>query len=330
MLRTELTRRLGIDHPIIAAGMGQGAGPELAAAVSNAGALGTVATIALRAPQVREAIARTRELTQRPFAANVVTFAWAPFWEEILEAAIEERPPLMTVSFGDPVPAIKRCQQAGIPVIAQVQDFAGAKAALAEHPTALIVQGNEAGGHTGRRGTLSFAAQVLENAGDTPIVIAGGVATGRGLAAAIAMGATGVVMGTRFKATPEFAGQELHKQAIVQSDGSNTVYDNIVDRARGYLWPNEVTGRVIRNSFTAEWEGRAEELDAAVRSFERPYQFMAQYEANPEKQLNWAGESSGLVHEVLPAAVIVQKTVEEAESRLRAVASMLGHEAALR
>ena len=316
VIATELTRRLGIDHPIIQAGMGGGSGPALAAAVSNAGALGTLASISMAATDVRGAVEETRKLTDRPFALNVVTFPWAPFWEEIIEAALEVRPPVVTVSFGDPVPALKRLQAAGIPTVVQVQDVAGARAALAARPTALIVQGNEAGGHTGRRGTLSFAAQVLDMAGDVPLLLAGGIANGRGLAAAIAMGAAGVVIGTRFKATPEFGGQPLHKQAIVESDGSNTIYDELVDLARGGRWPNGVTGRVLRNAFTDEWDGRGVELEAAVRSFEGPQPFMSQYENRPEMQLNWAGESSGLVDDVLPAAEIVRRTIAQAEELL--------------
>lgn len=303
--------------------MGGGSGPDLAAAVSNAGALGTLASIGMRAADVRNAIERTRTMTSRPFALNVVTWPWAPFWGEIVNAAVETRPAVVTVSFGDPVPAMRRCQQAGIPVIAQVQDLVGAKAALAEHPTAVIIQGNEAGGHTGRRGTLSFAAQVLDLAGDTPILIAGGIANGRGLAAALAMGAAGVVIGTRFKATVEFGGQAVHKQAIVDSDGSNTIYDEIVDIGLMGPWPNNVTGRVIRNEFTNEWESRAPELADTVKSFERPQQFMAQYAGRPEMQLNFAGEASGLIDEILPAADVVHRTVYQAEDLLARVAGLL-------
>ncbi len=323
MLSTALTRRLQIDHPIIQAGMGGGSGPDLAAAVSNAGALGTLATIGMRAADVRAVIERTRGMTSRPFAVNVVTWPWSPFWEEILDTAIDARPAVMTVSFGDPVPAMRRCAAAGLPVIAQVQDLDGARAALAERPAAVIVQGNEAGGHTGRRSTLSFAAQALDLAGETPIVVAGGVANGRGLAAALAMGAAGVVMGTRFKATLEFGGQAVHKQAIVESDGSNTLYDEIVDIGLLGRWPNGVTGRVIRNGFTEQWEGKAAELDEAVRKFERPAQFMAQYANQPEMQMNWAGEASGMVDEILPAAEVVRRTVSQAEELIARLARVL-------
>src|SRR5690606_12364077 len=118
-------------------------------------------------------------------------------------------------------PAVERCKSAGIPVIVQAQDMAGARAALDAGVDALIVQGNEAGGHTGRRGTLSFAAEALEVAGDVPVIVAGGIADGRGLAAALAMGAAGVVMGTRFKATPEYRSTPGALDEIVAASGDD-------------------------------------------------------------------------------------------------------------
>jgi nitronate monooxygenase len=310
-MHTALTTLLHIEHPIIQAGMGGGATPQLAAAVSNAGALGSLASIAMPPEMVRANIAETRSLTDRPFAVNIVTWEFTSNWQEIIDAVIDERPPVVTISFGDPIPAFERCNAAGLQTILQVQDVAGLKAAIAARPDAIIVQGNEAGGHTGRRSTLSFAAQALDMAGDIPVVVAGGIANGRGLAAALAMGAAGVVMGTRFKATQEFGGQPLHKEAIVASDGSNTLYDEINDLARGGLWPNNVTGRAIRNSFTQEWEGRREELAAAVAA-ETPRGFFTAHMAEPERQLNWAGEISGIITEVLPAAEVVRRTVTEA------------------
>ncbi|MGE5595080.1 MAG: NAD(P)H-dependent flavin oxidoreductase [Hyphomicrobiales bacterium] len=326
MLSTEFTRLLGIEHPIIQAGMGNDCGPELASAVSNAGALGTLGSIGLSLDAYREAIRRCRELTDRPFAANIVTWDWAPFANQMVDVTIEERVPAAVVSFGDPVPAIHRLKEAGVLTIGQVQSFEGARAALAAGPAALIVQGNEAGGHTGGRGTLNFAAQVLDIAGDTPIIIAGGVGNGRGLAAAIAMGAAGVVMGTRFKASVEFGSTTPHlaelKQAIVASDGSNTAWDEIFDEAYGMEWPNGIEGRALLNRFTSEWRGRASELRTVVAGAPRAG-FVRELMKSPDTMINWAGESSGLVDEVLPAAEIIRRTIEQAERLLQAVASRL-------
>ncbi|MCZ2111872.1 MAG: nitronate monooxygenase [Dehalococcoidia bacterium] len=322
MLVTDLTRRLGIDHPLIQAGMGSEAGPELAAAVSNAGGLGTIGTIGMPPEMVRAAVRKTAALTQRPFSANIVTFDWAPFAPQLLDVVLEEQVPIVTLSFGTPLEALERCRAAGLKAIVQVQTLEGAKAAIAAAPDVLIVQGSEAGGHSGRRGTLNFAAQVLELAGDLPVVIAGGVANGRGLAAALAMGAAGVVMGTRFKASAEFAGTETQKAGIVRSDGSNTVQDGINDIAYGLSWPSPILGRTLESKFTREWLGRDEELREVVAS-QPMFAFAQQLAKSPDTEVNWAGESSGLIDDILPAAEIIRRTVAGAERHLEDVARLL-------
>lgn len=320
-LSTELTRALGIEHPIISAGMGGEAGPALAAAVSNAGALGSMGSIGLPPAKVREAFAACRDLTSRPWGVNIITFDWAPFASEIVTAAIEERVPVITLSFGDPVPALRRCQDAGIPTIVQVQDFPTAKAVLAARPTAIVVQGSEAGGHTGQRSTLSFAAQVLDAAEGVPVIVAGGVGNGRGLAAALAMGAAGVVMGTRFKASNEAQGSDTLKARIAASDGENTLQGEVFDAPYPINWPAGIVGRALRSSFSEEWAGREPELRQRAAALP-PFGLVMELNSNPDTEINWAGESAGLVHDVLPAAEIVRRTVAEAEAligRLTAV-----------
>ncbi len=324
MLKTSLTGLLNIDHPIIQSGMAD-AGWLIASEVANAGALGGIGSIGRSLDAFREEIRLCRAATDRPFHVNVVTFAWAPHAEALVDVAIEERVPAIVLSFGDFGPALRRCKEAGLTTLVQVQDAAGAWAALDGHADGIIVQGAEAGGHTGGRGTLSFAAQVLDMAGDTPVALAGGIANGRGLAAALAMGASGVMMGTRFKATPEFGPSQqfgdAQKAAIVASDGSNTVRDPIVDMGLGMKWPEGVIGRVLGNQYTAEWLGREKELAKAVA--ETPGGFGRQLSAAPETVLNWAGESSALVHGVIPAAQVVRETMAEAEALLAGVAGLV-------
>lgn len=323
MLQTALTRRLGIDHPIVQAGMGAEAGAALASAVSEAGGLGTLGTIGTPPALVASAMARVRDLTARPFAVNLVTFEGAPLRDELLDLGIAERATIVTLSFGDSVPAILRFRAAGAFVIVQAQDVQQAEAALAAGADAIIAQGSEAGGHTGRRGTLSFAAQVLSLAGQTPVLVAGGVGDGKGLAAALAMGAAGVVMGTRFKASEEFAGNPAHKAAIISSDGGDTISDLSNDGAYPFRWPENVRGRVVATPFGRHWAGRVEELRARAESYDSPRGIFSDATLDPPLDLNWAGESSGLVEEVLPAAEIVRRTVAEAEQLLRKVSAVL-------
>lgn len=321
-MRTTFTERFGIAHPIVQAGMGREAGARLAAAVSNAGALGTIGSIGGTPDQLADEIRTCRAATSRPFAVNVVTWAWAPWAADLLEVALAERAPVVTLSFGDPSARVDRCRAAGARTIVQVQDVDGARAAIAAAPDAIIAQGNEAGGHTGRRGTLSFAAQVLDVAGAIPVLVAGGIGSGRGVAAAIAMGAAGAVLGTRFKASEEFAGTPALKEAIAASDGCDTLYDEIVDDACGLEWPRGVTGRVLRNRFTATWQGRRDALRDTVATY-APFGFVAELLRDPATEINWAGESAGLVDAVRPAAEIVRRVLDDAERHLAAVAKVL-------
>jgi nitronate monooxygenase len=319
MLETAFTRRFGVDLPLVQAGMGIEAGAALAAAVSNAGALGTLGSIGGTPPQLRDAIRACRERTARPFAVNLVTWAWAPWAMDLVDVALAERPPVVTLSFGEPLRHLPRVRAAGLLSIVQVQEVGAAHAAIAARPDALIAQGSEAGGHTGRRGTLSLAAQVLDLAGELPVLVAGGIATGRGVAAALAMGAAGAVLGTRFKASEEFAAEKSEKEAIVRSDGSDTLQDAIFDDACGLDWPPPVVGRAFRNRFTAEWQERRRELRAEVAK--RPlFDFVRELDADPTTRINWAGESAGLVDGIRPAAEIVREVAREGEELLRALA----------
>jgi nitronate monooxygenase len=324
MLTTALTRDFAIDHPIIQAGMSSDCGAPLAAAVSNAGGLGTVGSLGRTPEDLEQELATMRGATSRPWSVNVVTFDWSPFAESLLDVAIRARPPVVTLSFENTLPALEKCRAAGLQAMVQVQTFGIAQAVVAARPSAIIVQGNEAGGHTGLRGTLSFAAQVLEIADGVPVIIAGGIAGGRGLAAALAMGASGVLMGTRFKATPEFGGPhtghlDAQRHAIVVNDGDHTVGTLAADFALGMRWPAGIISRVLANRFTEEWHGREDALRAEVAAQTEPFGWTSSHNNRPENMLNWAGESSGLVHEILPAAEVVRRTVAEAEALLRGV-----------
>jgi nitronate monooxygenase len=321
-MRTPFTERFGVAHPIVQAGMAREAGARLAAAVSNAGALGTIGSIGGTPDQLAAEIRACRAATGRPFAVNVVAWQWAPWAFELLDVALAERAPIVTLSFGEPLPLLDRCRAAGAKTIVQAQDVEGARAAVAAAPDAVIAQGNEAGGHTGRRGTLAFAAQVLDLAGDVPVLVAGGIGSGRGVAAALAMGAAGAVLGTRFKASDEFEGTRALKDALVASDGGDTLYDEIFDDACGLVWPRRVTGRALRNRFTATWQDRRDALRAEVATHP-PLGFMIALAADPATEINWAGESAGLVDRVRPAADIVRAVVADAETRLRATGALL-------
>lgn len=321
MIRTPFTAKAGIHHPLIQSGMSD-AGPDLVVAVCEAGALGSLGTMGKSPEQIRDQVAEVRARTAAPFAVNVATFDWAPFWRDVVDAAVHSGAPWVTLSFGDPEYGLRACAEAGVGRIVQVQDLQGAQRALSLGADLVIAQGHEAGGHTGLRGTLSFAAQVLNLAGTTPVGIAGGIGDGRGVAAALAMGAAAAVMGTRFKTCPEFPAHPWEKDEILENDGDDTYAGPETDQAYGLTWPEGVVGRAVGNRFTREWAGRSDDLRAKVAADPRPFGFVRDL-VGSGTSVNWAGESAGLVSRSIPAGEVVAEVMRDAEVRLRAVAAML-------
>jgi NAD(P)H-dependent flavin oxidoreductase YrpB (nitropropane dioxygenase family) len=320
-IRTPLCDLLGIEVPIGNAGMAGGhATSPLAAAVANAGGLGGLGGIYREGPaMLRDEIRKTRALTSNPFSVNVWCFLLdqAP---QFLDVAIEERVPSVTLSFGTPGKHAARAKESGLTVLHQVQTIAGAKAAVAEGVDVIIAQGGEAGGHTGTVATMALVPQAVDVAGGIPVIAAGGIADGRGLVAALALGAQGVIMGTRFVASAEGtspAGQG-HKDQIVAATADDTVFTDVFDIIDGMKWPSGISGRSINTPFSQEWHGREAELAQqrdAIRA-ESPVPNQA-----PERAWSaYAGQSAGLVRDVKPAAQIVSEIMREAEAVLARLA----------
>jgi enoyl-[acyl-carrier protein] reductase II len=220
MIRTPLNDMLGIKHPIIQGGMAWAATAELAAAVSNAGGLGVVGAGNLSAEDVRRELRHTRELTDRPFGANVPIFA--PRVEDRLQVFIDEGVAVVTVGGGNAGPYLGPLRRAGILLIPVVASVALARRLARQGVDALIAEGTESGGHIGDVATLPLVPQVVD-AVDIPVIAAGGIADGRGLAAALALGAVGIQMGTRFICTIECQAHENYKQKIVQAHDRATI-----------------------------------------------------------------------------------------------------------
>jgi NAD(P)H-dependent flavin oxidoreductase YrpB (nitropropane dioxygenase family) len=314
-IRTPLCDLLGIDVPIGNAGMAGGhARSPLAAAVANAGGLGGLGGIYREGPEMlREEIRRTRELSSKPFSVNLWCFLLevAP---QFLDVAIEERVPSVTLSFGLPGKHAARAKEAGLLVLHQVQTVAGAKAAAAAGVHIIIAQGGEAGGHTGSVATMALVPQAVDVARGIPVIAAGGIGDGRGLVAALALGAQGVIMGTRFVASEEATSPRGHREQIVAATADDTVFTDVFDIIDGMKWPVGISGRSINTPFAQEWHGREAELAQqrdAIRA-ESPVPNEA-----PERAWSaYAGQSSGLVHGVKPAAEIVADIMREAEEVL--------------
>jgi len=316
-LRTRLTERLGIRHPILSAPMGGTAGGALAAAVSAAGGLGligggagTIAPDKWLEPQFAAA-------GNQRVGCGFITWGLA-HRPEMLDVALAHSPVAMMFSFGDAAPFIPRVKAMGIPVICQVQNVAMAREVLALGADIIIAQGSEAGGHGGRRATLPLVPAVVDlvrDAGsDALVVAAGGIADGRGLAAALMLGADGVLMGTRFHTSEESLASAAAKAMIVAAAGDQTLSSNVFDIGLEAPWPRHFPGRALVNSFSETWHGRESALAADAEAKERYKQ------ANQANDFDiaavWAGEGIDLIHLVEPAAAIVERVIAEAEAAL--------------
>ena len=319
MLRTRLCDLLGVDHPLISAPMAGTATAELAAAVSNAGGLGTIGASDARgrpeqAGWLRDQIRATRERTDRPCGVGFILSY--PGLEELIRVALEERVAAVAYSFGDPTPYVAPAHAVGTKVLVQVQTVAQARTAAAAGADAIAAQGSEGGGHTGAHGTLSFVPAVVDAIEGIPVIAAGGIADGRGLAAALLLGAEGAWLGTHFVASQEWAGGEWRKARVVAAGTDDTVWTRTYDLGLSLPFPDGIGGRVLRNAFTDTWHGREAEVVAQRTELRAQLEAAAEV-VDPDVEAVWAGAAAGLIQSVEPAGEIVRRIVAEAEHLLK-------------
>ena len=303
MITTRFTELFGIEHPVMLAPMAMRTDGRLAAAVSAAGGFGSFGGVTRNGPAwVTEEAAHVRAATDGPFAIGFIT-PFIEMMEPLFDAALEAGPDAVALSFSDPRPWLERIRGAGARVMCQVQTLEAADVAVEAGTDVLVVQGNEAGGHTGTMGLLPFLVAVVARHPDVPVLAAGGIADGRALAAALVAGADGAWLGTAFLAAEECDIAGDYKSAVVASDGGDTVFTRAYDIASGLPWPAPVGERVQRDAFTDQWADREQELRA------QPVQ--------PSTEAVLYGQSAGSVREVRPAADIVRSIVDDAERALR-------------
>jgi nitronate monooxygenase len=217
------------------------------------------------------------------------------------------------LSFGDPRPFAKRIQAEGVVLMCQVQSRDHTLQALDAGAEIIVAQGTEAGGHGGSRATLPLVPAIVDlvarRAPEVVVVAAGGIVDGRGLAAALALGAEGVLVGSRFYASVESLAHDKAKARIVAASGDETVRTSVFDAVRGYTWPDGITGRALRNDFTARWHGREGELAGAGAA-----------QGDTDTAVIFTGEGADLIDDVPSAGEIVTRLVAEAEHALAAAA----------
>jgi nitronate monooxygenase len=315
-ISTRLTRFFSIRHPILSAPMALASGGALAAAVSRAGGLGLIGGGYGDAQFIETAF---RDAGNEAVGAGFITWSLAKK-PELLEAVLVRKPRALMLSFGDPAPFAGKIAAAGVPLICQCQTMEHLRQALDCGAAIVVAQGSEAGGHGATRGTLSFAAEAADHlAKHSPEVLllaAGGIADGRGLAAALMLGADGVLMGTRFWAAEESLAPRGHIERAVARDGDSTLRTDVVDIIRQLDWPEGYSIRVGKNAFTERWHGQEADLRAALER-EIPAYKAALAAGDAEHSAPVYGEAAGLIHAIEPAGAIIERIVVEAEARLR-------------
>lgn len=311
VLSTRFTRAFGVKHPIVSAPMAFAGGGALAAAVSAAGGLGLIGG-GYGDPTWLDAqfVAADR----RRVGVGFITWSLRKS-PSLLTDVLKHRPAAVMLSFGDPRPFVDEIRAAGARLICQCQDMDHVEDVVDAGADVVIAQGAEAGGHGALRGTLSFVPEVADflaaRAPDTLLLAAGGIADGRGLAAALMLGADGVLVGSRLWASNEALVKPRHHAAIVESNGDGTLRTTVADIARQIPWPRGFTARIRRNAFTDRWHGREEELERQV-AVEGPRYRQAFNDGDPDHAAVWFGEAAGLVRAIEPAADIVERIAVQA------------------
>lgn len=335
-MKTRITEMFGIEHPILLSGMSWISTPEMVAAVSEAGGLGVLATGTLNAKQTREAVQRVRALTSRPFGAN--TTLYFPGAKENAQVLLEEQVPVINFSMGKGDWIVERAHRYGGKVIATVVNDRHAKSALQYGTDALLLTGNEAAAHAGPVGSLVLIPALADQC-KVPLVAAGGFADGRGLAAALALGADGVAMGTRFMATAESPVHPRCKDLTVKATVFDTLYSNRIDgqhlrvlvspgaeraRKRGLDLPRAaVNGREIADMMEMNYVKLAVGVAASGWSQVKQLAFLATafkafrratLDGDVDKGVLPVGEVAGIVHDVPTVADVIQRIVADAEA----------------
>jgi nitronate monooxygenase len=310
-ISNRLTETLRIRHPIISAPMAFAGGGALAAAVGKAGGLGLIGGGYGDDSWLEEQfeIAGGEEV-----GVGFITWSLRKS-PSLLTAVLKHRPKAVMLSFGDPRPFADEIRAAGAALICQCQNIDHVRDAIDVQADVIVAQGTEAGGHGAGRGTMSFVPEtadlIRQQCASSLLVAAGGIADGRGLAAALMLGADGGLLGTRFWAASEALVHPRHHQAILEANGDATIRTSVVDIARQIPWPSGFTARVRRNKFIQQWHGR----EAALRdnaATEGPRYRQAFTEGDPENTGVWFGEAAGLIHEIKPAAAIIEEIMSQA------------------
>lgn len=301
-----------LKYPIVLAPMATVSGGELAAVVSNAGGLGLVGGGYGDVAWLERELEIVSSKTQRPWGVGLITWRAT---RDALELALSYSPHAFFLSFGDPSDLAPMIKDSGCRLICQVQDVEVAEEAAELGADLIVAQGTEAGGHGARRATLPLVPTVVDAVYPVPVLAAGGIGDGRGLAASLALGAVGAVIGTRFCVAEESLMHPSAKQLLISATGDGTVRTRVFDQVRGIAWPGWFTGRALRNKFAERWDGQSEGLEEDPDERRR---YLAAAEAGDfDTAMIFAGEVVDMVDRVEPAATIVERIGADADAWLQ-------------
>ena len=323
-MKTRVCEVLGIEHPVALGGMASGTNPELVVAVSNAGGLGAMGC-AGRSPEQIASLASTIRagVADKPFGLNLLLFLAR---EESVQAVLDARPAVVATAWPEANFDLRglfvRAHQVGARVTHMVSTVHEAVRAAEAGADIIVAQGTEGGGHVGVMGTMVLVPQVVRAVAPVPVLAAGGIADGAGLAAALVLGAEGVLLGTRFLATPEAPLPESFKQAICASDGHDTLLTELPDVIAGNVWPGAYA-RTLRTPFIQQWLGREGEVRQRRRELQGST-VRARETGDVNNGVLLIGQDAGLIGSVEPAGELVGRIVREAEAILTARSAELG------
>lgn len=312
-LSTAFTELFGVQHPIALAPMGGSAGGALAAAVSRGGGLGLLGAGNGDRDWLARELPIVAEGTGKPWGVGFLTWA---IDVGAVERALEHNPRAVMLSFGDPSPFAGRIREAGAALIIQVTDLDEARHAVDLGADVIVAQGTESGGHGARygRSTLPFVPVVVDLAAPVPVLAAGGIADGRGVAAALALGAAGALIGTRFRVTTEALADPSITKTIIEGGGEDTERSSVLDIARGSRWPSKYTARTLGHPYLDQWRGREAELAADPQAKQAYRDAVAGGDVPPLPV--WASEAIDLINDLPSAADLVTTLAVQAEDAL--------------
>lgn len=316
MISTKLTEKLRIKHPVIQAPMAFAAGGKLATAISAAGGLGLIGG----AYGDEQWLSEQFELVEtNSVGCGFITWS-LKLNPQLLDFVLERQPAALFLSFGDPAVFVDSIKAAGVTLICQVQTLRDAKHGVDIGADIIVAQGAEAGGHGEKRATFTLVPEIADyianHAPETLLCAAGGIADGRGLAAALMLGADGVVVGSRFWAAQEALVHPELWQAAIEANGDETIRTGVVDIVRKLVWSERYNARVLKNDFTEKWHQNISGLKSAVNEEALRWQnALAKGDASIANA--FVGEVTGLIHEIEPAGAILDSMIEEACQHIR-------------